>query len=532
MPSVIDAPPPESDIHTDRQESLPDARVLEDKTPVWFRSTPIGTLLTLLIGIAFVVLTHVRLWHTDLWDHIQYGQYILDHKSIPQTEPLLHLAQGMPMIDVPWLAQIGMTTLNNHFGPAALQFAFGLTIASCLTLIAWRTMVGSGSVLAAMLAMTIFFVLNYHQLMIIRPQLLGLLFFCGIMVRTFSAKPFSRMTWAGFPLLFVLWANCHGSFVIGLLVLALNAAGHFFDVWRCSGSLRLAVRDSRVMQTALLTQFCAVASLLNPAGLAIYPEVFHVAASPNIDSMFEWGALTLRSSQGKSFTALLLLLLVVLKLTPRRVRFIEILPLLATGLMTLWSARMINWWAPVCAIVMAIHASAILRKLRLSARTTARRPATGLWTIVSLGTCWILFGFTNFGTELVHGRTTDLRRIVSRQTPLDLVDYLNSATNLPKGIAFVPAEWAGYLMHAGPKTVSPMVNLHVHLIPEEVWNDYLRLLQVGSDWESTLERYGVNLVITDKDSQPGLTRRMTESEDWTRQYQDHQCAVFMRKAPI
>jgi hypothetical protein len=319
---------------------------------------------------------------------------------------------------------------------------------------------------------------------------------------------------------------------VGLLTIGAAMAGEFCDVWRRSRSLRTAVVHPRVWSLLLILQLCAAAALLNPSGLAIYPEVLQVGTNPNVDSMFEWNALSLRMIQGQWAAAMILVLLVALKLTPRRVRFTELLPLLVTGLLALWSARMINWWAPWMAIVTGTHLTAVLRAWRQQPRRTTAASRSGLWSVVCLGLCWILFALTNLGVQVVHGRMADPARLVSRQTPVQMVAFLNSQGELPKGLAFVPAEWAGYVMNSGPKSLSPMVNLHVHVIPLEIWDDYLRLLQGPSDWESVLDQYGINLVIVDRNQQPRLWRRLAESEDWKSNYQDSQAGVFRRNQPI
>ena len=96
----------------------------------------------------------------------------------------------------------------------------------------------------------------------------------------------------------------------------------------------------------------------------------------------------------------------------------------------------------------------------------------------------------------------------------------------------VPADWAGFVMNAGPASIHPMVNLHVHLIPQEVWEDYERLTHGPGDWDAILDQYGINLVIVDKNEQPRLLRKLGESEDWIPRYNDHQAVVFTRKQPI
>ena len=165
-------------------------------------------------------------------------------------------------------------------------------------------------------------------------------------------------------------------------------------------------------------------------------------------------------------------------------------------------------------------------------RNRQASPATGLWSVVNLGIVWILFALTPFGIQIVHGRVPDANRMVSRETPLATVAFLDSMENIPRGIAYVPAEWAGYVMNRGPKSLQPMVNLHVHVIPEHVWNDYMRMINGPSDWNGLMDEYGINLAVVDLDRQPALAKRFKESTDWSAVYEDRQAAVFVRRNPI
>ena len=513
-------------------EPLPDASVLEDKTPPWFRMPLVSVIFTALIGLIFLQMAFTPLWHTDLWDHINYGQQVLTTGKVSTVEPLLQLSQGVPMVNFPWLTQVAMAWTYNNSGLAALQFAAAACVAAMMALVAWRGTQRGGSVCSGLIAVVVFFALNRYQFMVVRPQLVGLLFYVITVVWSQAKHRHTRLTWIAMPVMFALWANCHGSFSVGLTLMALTGAGRFVDIWLRSRSIRTAFLDHQFDQTFLLTQLCATAVLLNPAGLAVYREVLQIANNPNIQSMFEWFPLTLRTIQGQWAAAMILLLVVSIRLSPRRIRFVEMLPVIFMGLMAFWSSRMINWWAPLMGITIGVHAVAAARHLLRKHRRTEPYPTRGLWTVINLGMCWILFAFTHFGVQTVHGRTTELAKLVSSQTPIQLVDYLNSKKNLPNGIALVPAEWAGFVMNAGPKTISPMVNLHVHVIPPEVWGDYERLVQGPSDWEPLLEQYGINLAIVDKMQQPRLLGRLGDSDDWTPRYQDNLCVVFTRNKPI
>ena len=56
--------------------------------------------------------------------------------------------------------------------------------------------------------------------------------------------------------------------------------------------------------------------------------------------------------------------------------------------------------------------------------------------MVNLGLVWIFFAFTSFGVQVLHARVPDLQKLVSKETPLATVAFLNSAENLPRGISF------------------------------------------------------------------------------------------------
>lgn len=511
---------------------LPDASVLEDRTPEWIRTTPTSALFMMLIGTVFLWLVYQPLWHTDLWDHLNYGQNIIETRTVADTEPLLHLCRGVRMINIPWLVQVGMATINNGVGLTGLQFTYALLIALCLAVIAWRSVRLSHSAIGGMIACAIFLKVNLDQLLVIRPQLAGVLFYCVVVTWMFGPRRHSKFSWIAMPLMYALWANIHGSFSMGLMLMGLTAVGRFGDVLVISKSIRIALLDRELHRTILLTQLCAAAALLNPAGFAIYPEVFNVAGNPNIGSMFEWDALTLRSAQGQSAVAAALLAFMAIKLSPRRMHCGEMLAFVITGLLAMWSGRMLNWWAPIAGIVIGTHLIAAMRKTTVWLRNPRSGKRTGLWTVVNLGMVWILFGLTPFASQVLHGRVADAQKLVSKETPLATVAFLESAEKLPRGISFIPAEWAGYVMNRGPKSIEPMVNLHVHVIPEQVWSDYIRLVNGPSDWSSLMDEYGINMAVVDKDRQSGLTKRIRESAAWTAKYEDRQAVVFVRNKEI
>ncbi|MDG1895508.1 MAG: hypothetical protein P8J37_11400 [Fuerstiella sp.] len=522
MPTNTEAPEP--------NEPLPDASVLEDKTPEWCRMSAAVAAFLLALGLVLMVFANRPLWHSDLWDHINYGEHILEYQVVSKTEPLVSLAEGMPTVNSAWLSQVGMALVSRTagLGVPALQFFYAVLIVVALGAVGYSVTKRSSSAAFGILSCMIFLAVNWQQFLIIRPQSVGVALFSIVLALLTTGGVRKRLSWFALPLIFAVWANCHGSFAMGLLLMGLFIVGRVVDVFVRTRSITQAIQNRQTIRLVLMTQLCAAAALLNPSGLAIYHEVLRVGSHPNIATMYEWDPLTLRMKQGQMTAAAAVLLLLALRSSPRRLRATEMLPLLVTGGMALWSGRMLNWFAPVCAVVICVHGAAGWRVLRKVRRRTVPYRRTGLWTVVSLGLCWIFFGFTSFGLQTLHGRTPELRRSLSTGTPIEPLEYLSTLEDVPPGIAFMPAEWAGFLTRFGPTELKPMVNLHVHVIPEKVWTDYVRLLDGPADWDGLLDRYGINFVIADKIRNAALIQNIRESPDYETQYEDVQAAIFVR----
>lgn len=503
-----------------------------DFAPHWLRTSATTTLLVAVAGTVFLYLASRPLWHTDLWDHLNYGNLILKTGTVPDVEPLMTMAAGVRMVNVAWLSQLGMAALNQKFGLTALQFLSALLGAGSFFLVSRLALLRGQSAVAGILAGMVFLRLNFHELLVIRPQLAGLLLYCIVLYRVFQPLKFSRLTLVLLPLLFAVWANLHGSFALGLFLLAVSVAGRCGDVLMRSRSLNLSFADPEALKAMLLLQVCAAAALLNPSGLAVYTEIFSVSQNPNVESMFEWSPLTLRSANGQWYAVAVLLAAFSLKITPRRIRCGEVLALVGTGLLAAWSARMLNWFAPVAGLVIGVHLTAGLRGLQTAVRVRTPSEPAVMWSIASVGLLWIALAITPFGKHLLRGTTPDDSRLLSQQTPARTVEFLNGMKNIPRGIAFVPAEWSGYVMNRGPQAVRPLVNLHVHLMPEEIWKDYLRLIRGPSDWSSIMDEYGMNVAIVSKTEQPALVRKIRDSADWKAEYEDRQGVVFVRRRPV
>lgn len=471
------------------------------------------------------------LWHTDLWDHVNYGRYILSSGTIPDSEPLLPTAASAPMTCTDWGAKITMAWLadSRFAGLAALQFCYGSLIAFALLFVGSGVLKRSRSFVFSIIACVAFLFVNWQQLLIIRPQIAGVACFTAVLLVTSTKLVRRRWVAILLPVLFAIWANLHGSFAMGLTLLGLTCLGRAADTYRHTCSISAAISAPAVRRLILLTILCACSALLNPNGIRIYTDVLTIGHNPNISTMYEWKPLSWQMKQGRAAGIVTAAVVAVLAFSRRRIRYTDIIPLCFFLALALWSSRMLNWYAPVSATVIGVYGAAAARQITHQPRIGSPPARSALWTSIAVVTVATSVAATNFGRHVLAGQTNSEDQCLSPGTPVRATRFLTSEDNRCRGPAFVPAEWSGYIMYH-TDTVQPFVNLHVHVLPVGLWNDYVRLLSGPPDWEEILERYEIRLAVTDRQRQGPLISLLRKSPEFSLLYEDPQAAIFCRRA--
>ena len=91
------------------------------------------------------------------------------------------------------------------------------------------------------------------------------------------------------------------------------------------------------------------------------------------------------------------------------------------------------------------------------------------------------------------------------------------------------AGWAGYMMYHAGDRVKPFANLHVHVIPPRIWQEYIKLITGTAGWNERLRLYDINTVIVDKLRYPLLAKLVIRNGTYDRVFDDHQASVYVRR---
>ena len=134
---------------------------------------------------------------------------------------------GQPWFDQQWGAQVvlrAVESVGGWIGLAAFRALLVGAIFGGTTLIAVRR--GLDVRTAAILSLLAFVVAA--PALALRPQLLGMVCFVGVLLLVVGRREHPRRLWLA-PVIVTVWANLHGSFFLGPLVVGLAAFEDLYD---------------------------------------------------------------------------------------------------------------------------------------------------------------------------------------------------------------------------------------------------------------------------------------------------------------
>lgn len=502
--------------------------------------------------VFFMYHNYLPLFHTDVWGHVAYGNWILDHRSLPAEDPFVALAAGVPIVDTAWLGQVTLAAAGRLGDAEWYGHLFAVTVLLAYLVLARTFYLQTRSAGIAVLCALLTFVFSSTRHAVIRPEMFGsLCFACLIWVvvkvddrrargqEEFKEPPStSRLgwfCWAGVPLLFALWANLHGSFVVGLILLGCYAAGRALEVVWHTKSLSGVLDDRVFRRWILLAELAVAGTLLNPYGADLLIHTLMFASNPNLKDILEWFPLDMVSLEAFPMACSWVLMIVLFRHSRARVAASDVLLLAAFSIATCMRVRMISWYAPATMLVLAPHVADIVRRLAAANSLEPLREAcqplferSFRYTLLSGLMVWIAFAFSPISRPVLGGKPRQSRQIYSQETPLGVTEYLRK--HPPQGMVAAPQWWSDWLVWDGPKSLQVLVTTNaVHVVPAKVWHDYLAIARAVPGFERRLERYRVNTIVVCKTMQTQLQKAVEGMSGWEVVYEDKVGMVAVRK---
>jgi hypothetical protein len=465
-------------------------------SPYWPNLSFAGLVSVVVLGLVFMLTSFNRLNHTDLWGHVNFGHWIVSHQSLPATDPLSAEPSAIPMLQGAWLSQMLGYEVQRIFGNEGLALGHALLVtltAGVVMLAVYRR--GAPAMWAATAGLAMI-VLDLPIVGTIRPQLFGQLG-AALFVLGCAELPRSKHPLFWLPIVAVLWANLHGSILMGLGILGLFAIATTWDTYHTlSGDIAKTIRDRRLHFAWGAVLLVTAAACLNPHGPQLFVRILGFGEHAALASISEWRALSPRSLTGVLMIASVAVTALVAKYGPRKWTAFEILLLVVFGLTTLPAIRMLAWWAIVWPVVAWPHVAAAWRKYQAQKSDQPLDELdepTAMRTVLAMGFVFMAILVAPPTFSLVSGRARGEGLILGTDTPLYVADEV-VRRGLSGNIA-TPLDWADFLVWKTDGRLKPLVHSHVHLSALNTWQSYENIFRGDEGWQQSLREHRMQYLL-------------------------------------
>jgi hypothetical protein len=450
-----------------------------------------------------VAIVHGSLGTVDLAYHLRAGDVMLRTHHLLRTDPFAFTVAGLPWTDQQWGAQIILGGVFRLLGWGGLALLQSLALAATFFFVyrACRA-AGAESRMAAWLTLGAAVVASFG--LTLRPQLLGAVLFAASLWFVADRRSHPRRLWL-VPVLVAVWANVHGSFFLGPLLLLLAAIEDRLE------------RNPLAKRTFLIGVGALVATLLNPFGPGVWGYVVSLSTNSNISgAISEWQAASLRNPSDIVFFASVVLVLIVLARRGRSVPWGTLLTLVVFFIIGVTARRSEMWWALAAAPALAAVLSVSPPRLA-SARSLPLVNAMIVGIIV-------LVVLVSFPWSLVAANRTYPGSKVFLSIP-GITSTLQRDAR-PGDRIFDSQKFGSWLEFAVPGN-PVFIDSVIEVYPQSIWDQYRDISNGREGWDDLLSRWNVRFLVLDRTQATRLIPIVARSPDWRLVHSDQDGLVFV-----
>jgi hypothetical protein len=327
------------------------------------------------VAVAFTIASNLTpISESDFWIQLKVGDEIRRNGAIPRTiEYAFTEARDREFIAHEWLPSTITSALYPRVGYAGMivfKCALAATVVGLAFALAFR--INRSTVTSVLVACATATAMNFRFQM--RPELIAFVFATASLYLLTAFVQTGRRAWLiGLVPIALVWANSHGSFVVGLLLPWMFLAGAIADdLWIRRGARRSRVYSSLAAAGAAM----AAISLATPFGLKLFTQVLAVGRADWLrDNIVEFGATFDPRTTSQPFFWVYVVyagaVLASLVAGRRRVDGTSLILVLIFGWMSIRSIRYTAWFALAGTYVVAQSLAAPRRALATERRIAA-----------------------------------------------------------------------------------------------------------------------------------------------------------------
>jgi hypothetical protein len=450
----------------------------------------------------------------DTYWHIASGKWILEHGAVPTADPFSHTMRGAAWTAHEWLSQVVLAVAHDVGSWTGVVAVTALAFAATLALLTGALLKSLEPIYALAFA-SLGVAMTAHHLLA-RPHILAMPLMMTWVIGLIRACESGRAPSLWLLPVMTVWANLHGGFTLGL------ALAPAFALEAALASKRNQRFASAAKSWGIFLALTATCSLITPHGIQgiWYTWETLVESSYALQTIREWQSPNFHKLQplelwllaGLAFAlhqglrlppVRLLLLLGVIHLALKHVRYVELVGLLAPLFLA----------SPLAAHWRQTRQSQQVESMDRFFQRLAKPPGQGALLLV-LG---VLLSWTLW---ISNSRSLQPPKI---SAPIDAVQAARDAGI--KGPVLNHYGWGGYLIYSG---IPPFIDGRSDMYKDDFLRRYLEALRLNTSdgLERILHDYNIEWTILTPNA--AAVALLDHLPNWRRLYTDEVAVIHIK----
>ena len=460
----------------------------------------------------------------DTGYHIRAGEYMINNLVVLRYDIFSYISPPLPWFAHEWLSEVIMALVYRLSGLTGVVIFFSILLALVPSLL-----FNSCRSLDRDIFLAVLFVLlatvssTLHWLA--RPHIFSLvltLIWYAILDQ-YQYKGQNRLYLL--PPLMLLWANIHGGFVVGFLLIGIYLCGNTAVFLFGKEANRSAAKD-KCNKLAAFTAICLIFSLFNPRGYSLLLFPFRMLSNQwLLDHVSEF--LSPNFHESLPYKYLLLLMVGILALSRRAVNAIEVMLVVVFTYMSLYSARYIPFFAVIITPILLRQAESGLRSFdnRLVNFFWERSKNLELIDASTKGLVWPVLSVIGVWALALNGKIEF--KFDGNKKPVAAVEFLKKE-KIP-GKMFNDDEFGDYLIYAAWPGYKVFLDGRLDMYGEAWGSQYLNIVTMRPGWEEVVEKNNFSWVFIG--AEVPLSSVLLEKKNWRLIYADTVAYIFVKQIP-
>ena len=486
----------------------PSAVIVKGTSPR--NSFPFPILWFSIIALEMSLVAVLSFAESDIWFHLRNAQQLLTSHTFLHADSYTFTCAGASLLNFEWLSELPYYLAFQAYGLRGLLAVYLVVlwlIFGGMYYLALRRGANCGD--AAVVTMAAVVLGSYS----FGPRMLHFGWLClTVLLIVLERFPLAgRGLWI-LPLLFAVWINLHGSWVFGLVVMAIYiASGLINGQWGNVVAERWT--PVRIRELAIVFVASIAAMLANPYGYRLlwYPFDLLFRQRPVLDRIVEWQSVDFHTGYGKLAMLVIFTLLAVTVLSRDRWELRDVFLLMFAISASLTHVRFLLFAAIILIPILG-------PRIHIFQPYDPKKDKPWLNLAMTAGIAVLIL--------LAYPTTAQLQNLVDAHFPRAALQFMKDKHI--NGRLFHFYDYGGYIEWNAPEIKTFADGRTDIFIYNGVFDDYLKVNRLEKPLE-LLDDYKIDHVLFSIDKH--LCYLLDHSVDWRTIYQDKVAKVYERVSP-